>query len=430
MMNNIILATLLAFYSLSCSENMDVGTNDAAGDDLTSAENLNSADDLSEDLQIGNLEDNESSEEDVQVIFEEEPTSAGGGSTEVIEISEIGENASALDTSTELESDLLAISIIDANAPFADPDAPAYAKLERRISDFDTKIDQCIYEYQNIFSAHIKDTDQCSKLFERMNKNKFTLVKRCVRVNFQENLSEEATDRLERVLPRSIERINRQYRLASLSDCNLGAIPDQSQVNYVFNSSVEIGELDGKWGVKDGSQIPGWSVRFYDKDKGVVEKKGLLEIQSNALYRKGSEGTDDKHYMELDSHCAKGYSCPTTNVSIRQKIIVDSRKDYLLSFEARMRTSDPADNSIEVKFYKKATKLADRTPLTTFVIISENADVAEIESGKSIPVSTDWEVYGADLGVVDPGIYFVEINEIGKANRLGSLLDNISINQN
>ena len=108
-------------------------------------------------------------------------------------------------------------------------------------------------------------------------------------------------------------------------------------MNYVFNSSVEIGELDGKWGVKDGSEIPGWRVRFYDKDKGVVEKKGLLELQSNSLYRKSYEGTKDKHYMELDSHCAKGYSCPTTNVSIRQKIIVDAKKDYFLSFEARMR---------------------------------------------------------------------------------------------
>ena len=167
-------------------------------------------------------------------------------------------------------------------------------------------------------------------LEERMSKNKFRLAKRCVRLNFQENLSDQATDRLERVLPRSIERINRQYRKASISACNLGVIPDQASVNYVFNGSAEIAELDGKWGVKPGSKIPGWSVRFYDKGKGVVEKKGLLELQSNSLYRKSYVGSKDKYYMELDSHCAKGYTCPTTNVSIRQKIIVDKKVILLL----------------------------------------------------------------------------------------------------
>ena len=417
---------LFVGLSLACSEENPTAAEDTSVAIDAGADPQDSDISMAEDLIIDQLSDNEE-EELVEVVEDDDELV-------IIEIEE-DDIVTPEDQPPPFEQDYedqelsLELQIDNANAPFKDPNNANYSKLKKRIPDFATKLDQCINFYRGIFSAHTKDSEQCMDLEERMSKNKFRLAKRCVRLNFQENLSDQATDRLERVLPRSIERINRQYRKASITSCNLGAIPDQDSVNYVFNGSAEIAELDGKWGVKPGSEIPGWSVRFYDKEKGVVEKKGLLELQSNSLYRKSYVGSKDKYYMELDSHCAKGYTCPTTNVSIRQKIIVDKKSDFALNFEARMRNNDPLDNAIEIKFYKKGTKLKDRQALSGFEVVTDSSNVLSIEATRSIPVSTKWELYATDLGVVEPGEYFLEINEIGKPNQLGTLIDNISIKQ-
>ena len=94
-----------------------------------------------------------------------------------------------------------------------------------------------------------------------------------------------------------------------------------------------------------------------------------------------------------------------------------------------MRNNDPLDSAIEIKFYKKGTKLRDRQALSGFAVVTDSSNVLTIEATRSIPVSTKWELYATELGVVEPGEYFLEINEIGKPNQLGTLIDNISIMQ-
>ena len=154
-------------------------------------------------------------------------------------------------------------------------------------------------------------------------------------MNHYPQLSDKAKDRLERVFPRSIERVNRRYRLAELSSCVLGTIPDQSNVDYAFNGSIEVSEINGRWDVKDSSSIAGWKVRFYDKSSGSLDKNGLLELQANDIYRKEMIGSTNKHYVELDSHCPNGFSCISTNVSMRQRLLLKVKEFflYLLSQE-------------------------------------------------------------------------------------------------
>ena len=181
-------------------------------------------------------------------------------------------------------------------------------------------------------------------------------MKRCLKVNHHPKTSDESKKRFQNIIPISIEKINRKYRQASLSGCNLGTIPDQSTVSHTFNSSVEMGEIDGSWNIKKGSEIPGWKVRFINQDQTIAGKEGYLEIQKNSLFRKGEAGESEKYYTELDSHCPKGKTCPSTNISVLQKVIVSDTAKFQLKFEARKRVMRADDSIIEIYLYKKAQK--------------------------------------------------------------------------
>ena len=316
----------------------------------------------------------------------------------------------------------------EANAPFKDPTNLSYVKFAKHLPEFDQKIHTCLDRYDEIFSAHIKDDERCVKLRDSMSDHKTRMVKRCMNLEYNDIMAEETRDRLVVTLPRSIERINRQYRQAAVMGCVLGEIPDQSDINHVFNGSAEIAKIDGNWDVVEGAAIPGWKVRFYDAELGVVEKKGLLEIQSNALYRKEVTDETNRSYMELDSGCAAGYNCPTTNVSIKQKIIVETDQQLKISFDARMRRNIAGDSVIEVHFYKKGERSSDDTLIDHFEV-SDGDGYVPVGDDRTMPVSTNWELYWADLGVLEDGEYFLEINEVGTPNTYGTLIDKISIHR-
>ena len=53
--------------------------------------------------------------------------------------------------------------------------------------------------------------------------------------------------------------------------------------------------------------------------------------------------------------------------------------------------------------------------LANFNIMRDDI-LVPVDPSKSIPTSTQWERYKAELGEKDPGVYFIEINEIGKSN--------------
>jgi hypothetical protein len=327
------------------------------------------------------------------------------------------------------ERERLQAEIVEANAIYKDPTNPAYEKMSLKITGFSEKLDQCISDNEILFAAHVKATSDCNDHLEILERHKQRLVNRCLKSNHYPKLSDKARDRLERVLPRSVERVNRRYRLAQLSSCVLGDIPDQSNVDYTFNGSIEVSELNGRWELKDSSSIAGWSVRFYDKDSDTLDKNGLLELQANDIYRKDLIGTRNKHYVELDSHCPSGHSCVSTNVSMKQKIIVDNKKPFTLEFDARMRNNNPEDSKMEVFIYKRGTKKDERIALSNFKTVL-NGSESPVDPSQSIPISSEWVKYSVDLGELDAGQYFLEINEIGKANTLGTLLDDISIKQN
>ena len=205
-MNYLILSFLLTLFTASCSEEMDVKTSGVKIDDrdsqeeglagdLTAQEDLTNSQDLSEDLQISNLDDND--EEEQTVVAVEDTTDVDEESGDLIEIIEVEEITLQPESASQPETDTLDTAIAEANAPFSNPDNAAYSKLKKNIPDFDTKLDQCVAQYQGLFSAHIKDINECSRLYNRMNRNKFRLVKRCMRLNYQDNISEEAIDRLE-----------------------------------------------------------------------------------------------------------------------------------------------------------------------------------------------------------------------------------------
>ena len=110
-------------------------------------------------------------------------------------------------------------------------------------------------------------------------KHKQRVINRCLKYNFLPNISQNTKERLSRVYPRSKERINRRYRIAQLEGCILGDLPDQSQVDYTFNSSIEASDINGRWDIKDSASIAGWKVRFYDKDNQSIDKTGFLELR-------------------------------------------------------------------------------------------------------------------------------------------------------
>ena len=329
---------------------------------------------------------------------------------------------------SEQEKTTIEIEVEERNSVYKSADNPEYKKFAKHLPDFATKLPTCTDRYEEIFSASINDDPSCSSLKSRMSKDKSRMIKRCMNLEYNTLMSDETHNRLELILPRGVERIHRNYRQAALKGCIVGDVPDQSEVNYVFNGSVEVSELDGSWSVFSGSKIPGWAVRFYDVNEGVVEKKGLLEIQSNSLYRADSDSSEHRSYMELDSDCAEGYNCPTTNVSIRQKIFIEEETQFSLSFDARQRRAIEGDSVLEVRFYKKG-KRAKTAPINDSFEIVRETSVESINSDANIPVSTSWETYKADLGTIEAGEYFIEINEIGTANKHGTLIDMIEIHR-
>ena len=47
---------------------------------------------------------------------------------------------------------------------------------------------------------------------------------------------------------------------------------------------------------------------------------------------------------------------------MKQKIIIDNKHNFNLYFNARKRTNARDDSIMEILFYKKGTKVADRGP--------------------------------------------------------------------
>ena len=113
---------------------------------------------------------------------------------------------------------------------------------------------------------------------------------------------------------------------------------------------------------------------------------GYLEIQTNSLYRKGEDNQKDKHYMELDSHCPTG-NCPSTNVSLQQKIAIEESADSFSNFEARKRRAMENDSVIDIYFYKKGTKASDRQKLTGIKRMTIDTYV-ELPETETVPAST------------------------------------------
>ena len=327
---------------------------------------------------------------------------------------------------TKAEEELIHEKIIELNAPFKDTANEKYTKLAKKIPDLRVALDSCISDYSSIFEAHTSDSEECSRIEERLTRHKYTLLTRCLRSEFHTKTSDEVRERLKNLIPLSVERINRKYRQAAIAGCNIGDIPDQSDVNYTFNSSVEMGTISGSWQIKQSSEVPGWRVRFYDKSKGINNKDGYLEIQSNNLFRKDHIDEKDNFYMELDSHCPTN-NCETTNVSIRQRIAIDEKTPFSLTFDAKQRRAKAGDSEIEVYFYKAKTKLADRVKLTGFEK-KEGSSFVKLDESVQVPSShTSWNNYKVELGSPEPGYYFVEIIEVGESNGHGTLIDNIKI---
>ena len=57
-----------------------------------------------------------------------------------------------------------------------------------------------------------------------------------------------------------------------------------------------------------------------------------------------------------------------------------------------MRNNNPEDSQIEVIFYKKGTKAADRTAIRSFKTVI-NGTETPVDLSKSIPISTEWTQY-------------------------------------
>ena len=403
-MKFLILNITLSLFSLACSDNLEVGLTD------TPQTKLNTSSDAQGKLDDG-IEREDVTIEDPDNDETITPVGDGGG------------------TNIPNEDNQIRQEIASANAIYGDKTNPEYTKFANKIANFDQSLNSCMEENSLFFNSHIKSTPECEDHLESLEKHKQRVINRCLKYNFLPNISQNAKERLSRVYPRSKERINRRYRIAQLEGCILGDIPDQSQVDYTFNSSIEASDINGRWDIKDSASIAGWKVRFYDKDKQSIDKTGFLELQANELFRTEMASSSNTHYVELDSHCPSGQTCSTTNVSMKQKIIIDNKHNFNLYFNARKRTNASDDSIMEILFYKKGTKVADRDPLANFNIIRDNS-LVPVDPSKSIPTSTQWERYKAELGEIDPGVYFIEINEIGKSNTLGSLIDNISIRQN